>query len=99
MSQELPTPQSTEPTQHTWKDRVNDAANEIGNRTRDLINEGNRRRLVIEREGRPMVSLPLTAAALIGAVAVIATPLLAVVGFVGALLARVQARVEPREPS
>lgn len=96
-SEQLPSPQDTS-RESNWRERMNSAASDVSRRTKELIEQGNERRLILEYQGRSMVNLPLTIAAAIGAVAVIFAPLLAVIGFIGALLARVQARVERNEP-
>ena len=78
----------------SWKDRLNTAAYNLNARAREIVDEGNRRRLVVEREGREVVSLPLTVVAAVGGVAVLVAPAVVLLGAVAALMARVHARVE-----
>jgi len=94
MAQEMPGRQPTEAPQADWKAKVGEAARDLNARARELIEEGSQRRLVIEHGGRSVVSVPLTLAAVVGAVTVLFAPLLAVLGTVAALMARVRARVE-----
>jgi len=97
MAQEMPGRQPTEKPPADWREKVGEAARDLNTRARELIEEGNQRRLVVEHGGRSVVSVPLTLAAVVGAVAVLFAPLLTVLGTVAALMARVHARVERRE--
>ncbi len=106
MSQEMPGSQPPEIPEvidsarsqaQSWRDRLDSATRDLNNRTRELIDEGNTKRLVLERNGRPIANMPLTVAAVIGGATVLIQPWLAVVGFAGALLARVNARVEKEQ--
>lgn len=105
MSQEMPGTQPTETPpagwqssqQGDWRARLSTTARDLEARTRELVREGNERRLVVQHDGRDIVNLPLTLAAVIGGITVLAAPLVAVVGAVAALLARVSARVERKE--
>lgn len=94
MSEEMRGQRPSQTPESTWQEKLGAVANELGSRTRELVQASNARQLVIEHEGRRMATLPLTLAALIGVVAVLVAPALAVIGTVAALLARVRARVE-----
>jgi hypothetical protein len=102
MSQDYNTPpptgqmtgQTTGQTTREWKSRLNDAAREIEYRGREVINEGNARRLIVQQNGRDIVNMPLTVAGFIAAVAVLFAPPLAVLAVIAALLARVRAHIE-----
>lgn len=78
-------------TYHRPLDRM---SSNLLSRARDLMEQGNTRRLVLKREGRVMVDLPLTVAVVATAVVVVASPGVAVLGAVAALAARVSARLE-----
>jgi hypothetical protein len=70
-------------------------ANELGDKVRDLIHEGNVRRIIIKDEqGHTFMEIPLTIAA-IGAVL---APILAAVGAVAALVAHFEIVVERTNP-
>jgi hypothetical protein len=98
MSQDYNTPppagQATGETTRQWRNKLDDAAREIEFRGREVINEGNARRLIVQQNGRDVVNMPLTVAGFIAAVAVLFAPPLAVLGVIAALLARVRARIE-----
>jgi hypothetical protein len=92
---------SSEPTQAPqsgwlakWKGRLNTAARGLSTRAIEIVDEGNRRRFVVGRDGRDVVSMPLTVAAAVGSIAVLATPWVVLLGAAAALMARVHARVE-----
>jgi hypothetical protein len=78
----------------SWKGRLNAAARELSARATEIVDEGNRRQFVVEREGRNVVSVPLTIAAAFGSVAVLVAPWAVLLGAAAALMARVHARVE-----
>lgn len=67
-------------------------------RVKELLHEGNVRRIIIKQEGRTIVEFPLT----IGVVGTLLNPALAAIGALGALLAQcsievVRADVPPSE--
>jgi hypothetical protein len=71
-------------------------ANELGDKVRDLIHEGNVRRIIIKDEqGHTFMEIPLTIAA-IGAVL---APILAAVGAIAALVAHFEIVVERTKPA
>jgi hypothetical protein len=58
---------------------------ELVNRVKEVIKEGNARRIIIENEaGESLIEIPLT----IGAVGVLLAPVLAAVGAIAALLTK-----------
>jgi hypothetical protein len=72
------------------------AANELGDKVRELIHEGNVRRIIIKDEhGRTFMEIPLTVAT-IGAVL---APILAAVGAIATLVARFTIVVERAGPA
>ncbi len=101
MAQETSNPKPTETPhadwQANWRGRLNTAAHDLNARAREVIAEGSHRRLVVEREGREVVSLPLTVVAAIGGVTVLVAPAVVLFGTIAALMARVHARVERNE--
>src|ERR1700686_4633381 len=71
-------------------------ANELGDKVRELIHEGNVRRIIIKDEqGHTFMEIPLTIAA-IGAVL---APILAAVGAIAALVAHFEIVVERANPA
>lgn len=53
-------------------------------RVKELVHEGNVRRIIIKQEGHTLLEVPLT----VGVVGIIAAPALAAIGVIGALLAQ-----------
>jgi hypothetical protein len=98
MSQEYPFQQPTPPpgpgTSSQWKEQINRLSRDVEVRSREIIDEGNARRLVVRHQGRDLVNLPLTVAAIGGGILVIASPPIAILAVLGALFARVDVRIE-----
>ncbi|MEN6478518.1 MAG: DUF4342 domain-containing protein [Anaerolineales bacterium] len=70
-----------QPCQDTTWEEFKVAGSEIVDKVKELLHEGNIRRIVIKQEGRTVLELPLT----IAAVGVIVAPVLAAVGAFAAL--------------
>jgi hypothetical protein len=71
-------------------------ANELGDKIRELIHEGNVRRIIIKDEqGHTFMEIPLTVAT----VGVVLAPILAAVGAIATLVARFQIVVERVVPN
>ena len=63
-------------------------------RVKELISEGNVRRVIIRNEaGQVLLEVPLTATVVVGGVMTIFAPVLAALGALAALLARVKVEV------
>ncbi len=73
----------------TWEE-FKVAGSEVVDKVKELLHEGNVRRIVIKQDGRTMLELPLTVAA----VSVIVAPVLAAVGAFGALASNCSIVVE-----
>jgi hypothetical protein len=74
--------------------RVNLSGGELMDQVTRLIAEGNLRRLVIRRpSGKVMIEVPLTAGIAVGGILTIVAPVLAAVGSMAALVAKVQVDV------
>src|SRR5438270_1907653 len=63
-------------------------------RVKELINEGNVRRIIIKQEGHTILEIPLT----VGVVGVLVAPVLAAIGVIGALIAQCSIEVIRSEP-
>ena len=63
-------------------------------KVKELIHEGNVRRIIIKQDGRTVVEFPMT----IGLVGTLVAPMLAAVGVIGALLAQCSIEVVRSEP-
>ncbi|HEY8552816.1 MAG TPA: DUF4342 domain-containing protein [Thermaerobacter sp.] len=79
---------------NTWQERIQVQGAELVDRVRQLINEGNVRRIVIRnQDGQTLVELPVT----VGALGALLAPMLAVVGVIAALVTRATIVVERRD--
>ncbi len=70
------------------------AGNQLVDRVRDLIEEGNVRRIVIRRGDKTLLEIPLTVGVGAGAAAVLFSPILAAVGALAALVSEITLVVE-----
>lgn len=84
--------------ERTWSETIEVAGNELVDRIRDLLRQGNVRRLIIRREsGEVLLEVPLSAGVAVGAVVAWFAPLLAAVGAVSALLAKFKVDIVRQE--
>ena len=75
------------------------AGSQLVERVKELIEEGNVRRLIIRNpDGRTLIEIPLTFGAVAGGALLIFYPVLAGLAAVGALLARVKIEIVREEP-
>ena len=70
------------------------ASNQLVDKIRELIEEGNVRRVHIRREGKTLIEIPLTVGVGAGAAALIMTPIMAAVGAIAALAADITLVIE-----
>lgn len=83
---------------HTWMEEIEMAGSQLVERVKELIAEGNVRRLIlINAEGKVMLEVPLTAGVAVGGVVTIFAPVLAALGALAALLAHVKVQVVREE--
>jgi hypothetical protein len=86
--------QETRNGKRTWSESFEVASNELVDRVKELIREGNVRRLIIKRpDGRTLMEIPLTAGVVAGAALTIWSPVIAAVGALAAMLAKVKIEV------
>ncbi len=79
----------------SWTERIEVASAEALETIKSLIREGNVRRVTIKNSnGRELLSLPVTAGAAIGGVAVLAVPTVAAIAAFTALLTQVTLEIE-----
>ena len=80
--------------EHTWTEQIDIAASELVERTKELIEEGNVRRLIIRNyDDEILLEVPLTASVAVGGVLAVVAPVLAALGAMAALLARVKVEI------
>ena len=82
---------ATEQDEHTFTEQIEIAASDLVDRTKELIEEGNVRRLIIRnQEDEVLLEVPLTAGVVVGGAVTIVAPVLAALGALAALLTRVK---------
>ena len=80
--------------EHTWTEQIEIAGSELVDRTKELIEEGNVRRLIIRNpDDEKLLEVPLTAGVVVGVAFTLIAPVLAALGAMAALLARVQVEI------
>jgi hypothetical protein len=78
----------------TWVEEIEVAGSQLVERVKELIAEGNVRRLIIStHDDKRLLEIPLTAGAVVGGVFTLVAPLLAALGALAALIARVKVQV------
>jgi hypothetical protein len=98
-NQITPTPQDNDGKQRTFNEELEVAGSQLVERVRELIEEGNVRRLIIRnQEGRTLLEIPLTIGAVASGALLIFYPLLAGLAVVGGLVARLKIEVVREEP-
>ena len=84
----------------TFNEELEVAGSQLVERVRELIEEGNVRRLIIRnQEGRTLLEIPLTFGAVAGgAILIFMGPTIAALAVVGALVARLKIEIVREEP-
>ena len=96
MTDEIPVEdlKQEEKTKKTWTEEVEMAGSELVDRVRELLQEGNVRRLIIRNsKGDRLLEVPLTAGVAVGGVMTLWNPVLAALGAMAALLADVRVEI------
>ena len=85
---------------HTFSEELEVAGNQLVERVKELIEQGNVRRLIIRnQEGRTLLEIPLTIGAVAGGAILMAFgPVLAALAVIGALVARLKIEIVREEP-
>jgi hypothetical protein len=93
-------PRRSEKEERTWIEEIEIAGSELVGRVKELITEGNVRRLIIKKPNDDLLlEIPLTAGVAVGSVVTIVAPVLAALGAMAALLAKVKVQVVRVEKS
>jgi hypothetical protein len=80
--------------EHTWIEEIEITGSQMVDRVKELVAEGNVRRVIIRNaEGQSLLEIPLTAGVVVGGAVTLLTPMLAALGAVAGLLARVKIEV------
>ncbi len=80
-------------------ERFNVSGSEIVDKVKQLIHEGNIRKVRLLHEGRTLIEIPLSIGAPVAALGVVAAPVLAAVGTFAALVTECTIEVERRDDS
>jgi hypothetical protein len=85
---------NSEKKQKNWKKEIEIAGSELIERVKELIKQGNIRRLIIRKEtGEVLLEIPLTAGVAVGGAVTLLAPVLAALGALAALVARVKVEI------
>ena len=76
--------------EHTWKESFKVTSEQLVDVVKQLLHEGNVRRVVIKQDARPIVEFPLT----VGVIGAVFAPMLAAVGALAAVLTECTIEVE-----
>jgi hypothetical protein len=80
--------------ERTWTEEIHIAGNELVDRVKKLVAEGNVRRVILRNpDGRLMLEIPLTAGVAVGGVVTLLAPVLAALGALAALVAEVKVEI------
>ena len=78
----------------TWTEEIVIAGNQLVERVKQLVAEGNVRRLIIRKSsGQTLLEIPLTTGVAVGGAFTLLAPILAALGAVAALVAEVKVEV------
>jgi hypothetical protein len=78
----------------TWIEEIEIAGSQLVERVKELIAEGNVRRLILRtQDDKLIMEIPLTAGAVFGGVVTLFAPLVAALGALAALIARVKVQI------
>jgi hypothetical protein len=81
-------------TERTWTEEIEVAGAELVDRIKELVKAGNVRRVILRTpDNKLLLEIPLTAGAVAGGVVVLVAPVLAALGAMAALLAKVKVEV------
>jgi diacylglycerol kinase family enzyme len=85
---------TTEQDEHTFTEQIEIASSDLVEKTKELIEEGNVRRIIIRnQDGEVLLEVPLTAGVVVGGAVTIVAPVLAALGALAALLTHVKIEV------
>ncbi len=82
------------PEQKSYQEELQVMGEQLLSKVRELIHEGNVRRIIIKQDGNTIMEIPLA----FGVVGVIAAPVLVAVGAISALIAQCSIEVVRSEP-
>ncbi len=100
MSDNQITPPENNNQGRTFNEELEVAGNQLVERVKELIEEGNVRRLIIRNsDGKTLLEIPLTIGAVAGGALLVFYPVLAGLAAIGGLIARVKIEIVRQEPA
>ena len=94
MSDRLKQPEDKSKVQRDWIEDMEAAGGDLVRRVKQLVAQGNARRLIIRSSNREvLLEVPLTPALVIGGVAIAFNPMLAALGALAAMIARLKLEI------
>ncbi|MBD3309470.1 DUF4342 domain-containing protein [candidate division KSB3 bacterium] len=79
---------------HVWSEELEVAAHELVGRVKEIVKEGNVRRVIVRKPNDdPLLDIPLTAGVAVGGAVTIIAPYLTVLGVIAGLLVNVKVQV------
>ena len=86
--------EQTGKSERTWTEDIEVAGSELVDRIKELVKAGNVRKVILRTpDNNLLLEIPLTAGAVAGSVVVLIAPVLAALGAMAALLAKVKVQV------
>lgn len=86
-------------TKHDWIEEIEVAGGQLVERVKELVSEGNVRRLIVRTpDDRVLIEIPLTAGIAVGGVVTIFAPVLAALGALAALIAHMKIQIIRADP-
>ena len=79
------------------KEKFTVSGSQLVDKVKQLISEGNIRRVRLIHDGRPLIDIPLTVGVPVAVVTVLAVPVLAALGAIAALVTECTLEVEKEE--
>jgi hypothetical protein len=91
---QTPSEEAPQREERSWVEEIEVASDQLVARIKELIAEGNVRRLILRGpEGKILLEIPLTAGVAVGGVVTLFAPVLAAVGALAALIAHVKVEI------
>ena len=79
------------------KEKITVSGSELVNKIKELVHQGNIRRVRLLHEERPLIDIPLSVGTPVAAVAVLAAPLLAALATIAAMVKECTIEIEKEE--
>jgi len=93
-TENTPTEGASTEDESTWMEEIEVAGHQLVERVKELVAEGNVRRLILRtHDDKLLMEIPLTTGAVVGGVVTLIAPLLAALGALAALLARLKVQI------